>query len=207
MKIGDFGTSTSISIPNTTTYLETSTGTPGCMAPEVGDTSIPMTNRVDIWSLGCILYRMVTGSPLFNSRREVWRYADRAPSPPSVVKNKGFSVACEDFLRDALQPSPKDRPSAEDCLKTGWIMNGDLGSGGRIGSDIYRRLAKIELAAPDIDTFSDMAAQSGVDKTIATDSGAFHNSSSGATLGGKWLYFQDDGENLTTHRLMDRTLE
>ena len=167
MKIGDFGTSTSISITNTTTYLATSAGTPGYMAPEVGDTSIPRTDRVDIWSLGCILYRMVTGSPLFNSRRDVWRYADREPSPPWAVKNKGFSVACEDFLRDVLQPSPEDRPSAEDCLKAGWIMSGVLGSGGRIGSDIYRRLAKIELAAPDIDTFSDMAALRAADNTLA----------------------------------------
>ena len=135
------------------------------------------------------------------------RYADRAPSPPSAVKNKGFSVACEDFLRDVLQPSPEDRPSAEDCLKTGWIMSGVLEYGGRIGSDIYRRLLKIERAAPDVDTFSDMVAHQGVDETIATSSGAFHNSSSGATLGGKWLCLQDGGENLTTHRLMERTLE
>jgi len=124
------------------------------MAPEVEDTSTPKTNRVDTWSLGCILYRMVAGSPLFISHRDVWRYGLGESSPPSVVKNSGFSIPCVDFLRDVLQPSPEDRPSAEGCLKMGWIMSGDLGSGGRIGLDIYRRLSKIKLVAPDIDTFS-----------------------------------------------------
>jgi len=124
------------------------------MAPEVEDAYTPKTDRVDIWSLGCILYRMVAGRPLFNSRRDVWRYADRESSPPLVVKNGGFSIPCVDFLRDVLQPNSKDRPSAEGCLKAGWIMSEDLGSGDRIGLDIYRRLSKIKLAAPDIDTFS-----------------------------------------------------
>ena len=40
------------------------------MAPEVHDTAQPKTNRVDIWSLGCILYRMVAGSPLFKDLEE-----------------------------------------------------------------------------------------------------------------------------------------
>ena len=131
------------------------------MAPEVGDIAIPKTNRVDIWSLGCILYRMVTGSPLFANRRDAWRYASKASSPPSVVQNRGFSIHCEDFLRDVLQASPGDRPSARGCLKTGWIMWEDLGSEDCIGSDIYKRLSKIELEAPDIDSFSHTVAVHG----------------------------------------------
>jgi len=75
-------------MPNTTMYQAALAGTPSYMAPEVDDTSIPNTNKVDIWSLGCILYRMITGSPLFNDRRDVLRYAKRASSPPLVVKNR-----------------------------------------------------------------------------------------------------------------------
>ena len=124
------------------------------MAPEMDDTSITKTNRVDIWSLGCILYRMVAGSPLFNSRREVWKYASVASPPPPAIKGKGFSIACESFLHDALQASPEDRPSAESCLKARWLMNRGLGHEDCIGSDIHRRLSRIELEAPDIDSFS-----------------------------------------------------
>ena len=137
------------------------------MAPEVEDTSNPKTNRVDIWSLGCILYRMIAGSPLFNTRREVWRYADSASSPPQAIRNRGISVACEDFLRDVLQPSPEDRPSAEDCLTKPWITNKASGSEYSIGSDLYSRLVKIQRSAPDIDTFSDMAALRAADNTPA----------------------------------------
>ena len=137
------------------------------MAPEAEDTSNPKTNKVDIWSLGCILYRMVAGNPIFHSRREVWRHVDSASSLPSAVKNKGFSVACENFLGDVLQPKPEDRPSAEVCLTKPWIMNKASGSEYSIGSDLYNRLIKIQRAAPDIDTFSDIFANRKADNTLA----------------------------------------
>ena len=137
------------------------------MAPEVEDTSIPKTNRVDIRSLGCILYQMLTGSRLFNNRREVWMYSDSASSSPQAAKDKGFSDACVDFLGDLLQPEPRDRPSAEDCLKKTWITNKASGSEYSIGSDLYSRLNKILRAAPDIDSFSEMVADRAVDNPLA----------------------------------------
>ena len=177
------------------------------MAPEAEDTSNPKTNKVDIWSLGCILYRMMAGSPIFHSRREVWRHVDSASSLPSAVKSKGLSIACENFLGNVLQPSPNDRPSAEVCLTKPWIINQASGPEYSIGSDLYSRLVKIQRAAPDVDIFSDMVAYQEHGKAIVTSSGTYHSSGLGKTLGGKWLCLQDDGENLTTHRLMDRTLE
>ena len=186
-----------------TRYLTTSAGTLGYMAPEVDDTSVLKTNRVDIWSLGCILYRMVTGSPLFNSRRDVLSYADRESSPPWAVRNRNFSVTCEDFLRDVLQVSPGNRPNAESCLKKPWITTETSGSEYSIGLDLCNRLAKIQCAAPDAenrDRFLDMALHQGFDKTvIATSSGTSQNSGSG-----EWLNLQDDGESLAAHCLMGR---
>ena len=156
VKIGDFGTSKRIPHANASTYLKTTTGTQGYMAPEVHDTSKPKTNRVDIWSLGCVLYRMFAGSPLFNDPFEVWKYAMIPSSPLPVVENLGFSIACENFLHDVLRPNPEDRPSAVECLKKDWIIRKSSASAYSIGRDLHTKLSKIQLAAPNVDTFSDM---------------------------------------------------
>ncbi|PUU73944.1 kinase-like domain-containing protein [Tuber borchii] len=156
VKIGDFGTSKHIPLSNASTYLKTTTGTQGYMAPEMDDTSIPKTNRVDIWSLGCILYRMFAGSPLFPTRLGFYRYVMAASSPPLEVKNLDFSVSCVSFLGDVLQPEPGDRPSAEDCLKKAWIMNKTPGSEYSIGRDLYATLSEIKLGAPNVHSFSDI---------------------------------------------------
>jgi len=113
------------------------------MAPEMHDTSKPKTNRVDIWSLGCVLYRMFAGTLLFNDPFEVLRYALTAPSSPLLLDNIGFSIPCIHFLRDILQPIPEDRPSAEDCQNKAWIMNEVLGPEYSIGMGLYTRLSKI----------------------------------------------------------------
>ncbi|KAG0124128.1 kinase-like domain-containing protein [Tuber indicum] len=171
VKIGDFGTSKRIPYSSTTTtYLKTTAGTEGYMAPEMDDTSKIKTNRVDIWSLGCILYRMVAGGPLFKGRQDVWRYAMKACSPPTAVENLGLSVPCLNFLRDILQLDPSNRPSAEACLGLPWIANKDPKSGNTIGGDLYNRLYKIEVSAHDVDSFSDVTANWSPGNTITRSS-------------------------------------
>jgi len=157
VKIGDFGTSKYVPLSDATTYLKTTTGTRGYMAPEMDDTEVPKTNRVDIWSLGCILYRMFAGSPLFPTTRRLYRYALAGSSPPPEVKNAGFSVSCVDFLCDVLQPEPEERPSAEDCMKKAWITNKASSPEHPIGRDLYSRLTEIERAAPRLEPLADAA--------------------------------------------------
>jgi len=125
------------------------------MAPEMDDTAIPKTNRVDIWSLGCILYRMFAGSPLFPNTPGFYRYVFAGSSPPPEVKNAGFSVSCVDFLGDVLRPEPEDRPSAEDCMKNAWITNKASSPEHPIGRDLYSRLTDIERAAPRLAPLAD----------------------------------------------------
>ncbi|PUU77872.1 kinase-like domain-containing protein [Tuber borchii] len=163
VKIGDFGTSKRIPPSNTSTYLKTTTGTQSYMAPEVHDTSKPKTNRVDIWSLGCVLYRMCTGNLLFKDANEVLKYFWTASSSPLALDNIGFSIPCVSFLRDILQPAPKDRSSAEDCLKNAWIMSEVLEPDYSIGEALYTRLSNISHRAPDVHSFPDIVANLAVE--------------------------------------------
>jgi len=187
VKIGDFGTSKRIALFNPGTCLMTTAGTLGYMAPEVDDTLVPKTNSVDVWSLGCILYRMVAGSPLFNSRWELYKYAITASSPPLAIKNKGFSLPCQDFLRNVLQPSPENRPSAEGCLNTAWIINKAPGSAHSIGRGLYTRLSKVQLRAPNIDSLSDMIANLAADNAPSRSPSSGDISDWGEIFRGRWL--------------------
>ena len=133
------------------------------MAPEMHDTSQPKTNRVDIWSLGCVLYRMLAGNLLFNDPFEVLKYSLTATSSPLAFDNIGFCIPCVSFLRDILQPIPEDRPSAEDCQEKAWIMSKVPGPEYAIGKDLYTRLSVINQRAPNVHSFLDMVTNREVD--------------------------------------------
>ncbi|PUU73158.1 kinase-like domain-containing protein, partial [Tuber borchii] len=152
VKIGDFGTSKRIRLSKDSTYLKTTTGTQSYMAPEVQDTSTPKTNKVDIWSIGCILYRMVAGSSLFRDQVAVWKYAAKETPADFLrgeVENIGFGAPCISFLCHTLQPTPEDRPSAEASLQTAWIMNEVEKLDYTIGKDLFKRLSEINHQASD----------------------------------------------------------
>ena len=159
VKIGDFGASKHVPLSSTSTFLKTSIGTVGYMAPEMLDTSIAKTNEVDIWSLGCILFRMFTGSLLFKDLSELYKYALSPPPQTLGLENIGFSAPCVNFLNDALQASPEDRPSAQACLERDWIMNKAPGLQYTIGNDLYTSLSMVGVGAPNIDTFRQTVAE------------------------------------------------
>ena len=136
------------------------------MAPEMHETSKPKTNRVDIWSLGCILYRMLAGNLLFNDPVQVWKYTLSASTSPLALGNIGLSIPCVSFLHDILQPIPEDRPSAEDCLKKAWIMSEVPELEYSIGQDLYTRLSLISHQAPNVHSFRDIVANRAVESSL-----------------------------------------
>ena len=135
------------------------------MAPQMHDTSQQKTKTVDLWSLGCVLYRMFAGNLLFNDPIEVWKYALTVSSSPLALDHIGFSIPCVSFLRDFLQPIPEGRPSAEDCQKKAWIMSKVPGPEYAIGKDLYTRLSEINQRAPNVHSFPDMVTNQAMDSS------------------------------------------
>lgn len=142
VKIGDFGTSKRVPVNNNQTFLNTTAGTCSYMAPEIDGDDGPTiySRKVDVWSLGCILFRAVTGRLPFKSRQDVWRYSYGTKFPPAGVENIGLSQDAIGFLAAVLQPEPKTRPTAEECLKLPWITNKPSSPHFRIGADLHKRL-------------------------------------------------------------------
>lgn len=62
LQVGDFGTARVI-LDEATTFA----GTPQCMAPEVLQRR-PYTQKSDVWSIGTLLYELVTHIPLVDGR-------------------------------------------------------------------------------------------------------------------------------------------
>lgn len=116
------------------------------MAPEIDgdDGQANYSRKVDVWSLGCILFRAVTGRLPFKSRQDVWRYSYGSKFPPAGVENIGLSQDAIGFLAAVLQPGPKSRPTAEECLRLPWITNKPSSPHFRIGADLHGRLRTLQ---------------------------------------------------------------
>lgn len=83
-------------------------GTPQYMAPEIlkGE---PYDFQVDWWSLGCISYDLLTGSPPFTGNNNK-KIIDKIVLAKKNLKFPFYlSLDAKDFLRKLLQPNPQKR--------------------------------------------------------------------------------------------------
>ncbi len=88
-------------------------GTPLYASPEQA-TAKPLDHRSDIYSLGAILFFLLTGRPPFPSENvyDVLRMHVRKPAPTlsETVQGHDFPVALEELVARMLSKSPDDRP-------------------------------------------------------------------------------------------------
>ena len=116
VKIGDFGVSKHIP-KDSTTVLQTQVGSGGYTAPEIligGE----YTYVVDCWSVGCIAYRLLTGTALFRTERDVIIYElTREPRPSTLLSCSPLGKSLIDALVD---PMPLHRLSASAALSHRW---------------------------------------------------------------------------------------
>ena len=86
---------------------------------------------VDIWALGQIVFRMMTGKLAFsgNETGELLNYIREIEGfPRSPLLHLGTSSACCDFIEKAMAAIPGERPKATELLKHEWIEVMDVSS-------------------------------------------------------------------------------
>lgn len=81
-----------------------------CMAPEVGSGE-PPTPASDTYSLGCILYHMLTGAPLFSGDNAIVVALKHAKDAPRSVRavNPSIPPALDALVARSVQKNPADR--------------------------------------------------------------------------------------------------
>lgn len=101
--------------------LYTQTGTPYYASPEVWRDQ-PYGSKSDIWSLGCVLYEMVTLKPPFraNDMNGLYKRVLRGEYPPI---SKQYSRELAKVIAGMLKVDPKQRPDCEQILRWPEVIN------------------------------------------------------------------------------------
>ena len=93
----------------------TQTGTPYYASPEVWEEK-PYDSKSDVWSLGCVMYEMITLRPPFQAKsmEELYKKVMRGNYPRIPSK---YSEDLSDAIKLMIQVEAGARPSCEELLK------------------------------------------------------------------------------------------
>jgi serine/threonine-protein kinase len=117
LKVMDFGLAKPLD-PETlgrvpVTNAEFAVGTPGYMCPEQAR-GLPMDNRGDLYSVGVLLYEMLTGRLPFSGKSTMdlllAHATEEVPPFAAVGAGSGVMPAIEDVVQMCLAKDPEDRP-------------------------------------------------------------------------------------------------
>lgn len=113
LKVCDFGFARALS--NTTLVLSSIKGTPLYMAPELVQEN-PYNEKVDVWSLGVILYELYFGKPPFFASSIYKLIQMIVNENVRWPKDTNISPGFKDFLSLMLKKNPEERASCDDLL-------------------------------------------------------------------------------------------
>ena len=100
--------------PPTLTSPDVATGTPAFMAPEVALGERTADHRLDIYSLGCVLYWLLTGQLVFdgeNAIKMMHRHISEDPAAPSRRTELPIPAELDALVLACLAKRPDERPA------------------------------------------------------------------------------------------------
>lgn len=118
IKVGDFGLATRLSHEGE--RKKTVCGTPNYIAPEIL-LKKGHSFEVDIWSIGCIMYTLLVGSPPFETSSLKTTYTKIKNNEYYMPSRLESSAKC--LIQRLLHPNPVRRPSAAAILKDDFFVN------------------------------------------------------------------------------------
>jgi serine/threonine-protein kinase len=123
VKVLDFGLVKHIDPSDSTLLTQdgTSAGTPAYMAPEAAMGVEKVDGRLDLYSLGCVAYYLLTGHMVFEegtSTAIALAHVQKDPLPPSQRTELPIPPGLEAAIMKCLAKKPEDRPrSAQELMR------------------------------------------------------------------------------------------
>ncbi|CAJ0594822.1 unnamed protein product [Cylicocyclus nassatus] len=124
VKLADFGLAKDADASTMKTYC----GTPNYMAPEMMDNEkIPYNPRVDMWSLGVVLFTGISGYPPFSDDYQDMDLRSQIKKGRLIFHNqwKYVTLETQHVIKMMLRVDPILRVSASDALKKSWLQNSE----------------------------------------------------------------------------------
>ncbi len=97
------------------TLPDSTTGTPAYIAPEMVRGDRIADHRVDIYTLGCVAYWLLTGRLVFqaaNAIQLMYQHANAIPVPPSQLSEFEVPEALDSAILACLAKFPEERPQS-----------------------------------------------------------------------------------------------
>lgn len=130
VKITDFGLA---KVQGNGTLMKTFCGTLAYVAPEViggknngtQEEKNEYSSLVDMWSMGCLVYVILTGHLPFSgsTQEQLYKQISRGSYHEGPLKDFRISDEARSFIDSLLQVNPNSRSTAEKALQHPWITN------------------------------------------------------------------------------------